>query len=274
MMLNSFKHDVPSVYARFAISCCSRSLSVFWARAVSTPVARVPSSLRESRAATILPIAAPFDPMPSSIRIRASFISSAISFLKSLTLIFAAAAKASVRRYIPVITWDMDVPATSIVCPRSSSVAPRPAMLERDIFAEWPTPPTRRMNSTMFASLAVEALPSSFTAAAVFIIPSSMPNSSFIWNTFTSFPIWPIVVSTLSPRSLPSDIFMMSAARVNPSMSFLAMPSFPPMRARARSSFCAVRVSILASMAFNSSTSSRVMPVVLRAFDIASSSPE
>ena len=81
-------------------------------------------------------MAAPSEPIPSAIRISASFISSTINFLKSLTFIFAAAAKASVRRNMPVMTCDMDVPATSIVCPRSSRVAPRPAMLARDIFAE------------------------------------------------------------------------------------------------------------------------------------------
>ena len=266
--------DVPSSNASLATCCCSRSLSVFCAKAVSTPVARVPSSFRESRASTILDMAPPSDPIPSAIRISASFMSSSISFLKSSTLIFAAAAKASVRRNMPVMTCDMDVPATSMVWPRSSSVAPRPAMSARDILAEYPTPPTRRMNSTILASLAVDALPRSFTADAVFIMACSMPNSLLSWNTFTSFPIWPIVSSTLSPRSSPSDTLMMSAARVNPSISSLAMPSFPPIRASASSSFWAVRVSNRARRSLNASISSRVVSVVLRAFDMASSSSE
>ena len=257
LMPNSLEADVPSSNAFLANSCCRRNSSLCLAREPSTVVARWPSSCSELRAAVTSRIPDPPCRIPSRTRKNASFTSSSSNRVKSSTGIFATFANVAVLPNIPVMAWVMAVDEVSVICPYLSSVAAMP------ISAFGATPASRFVKSTIYPSLAVEAIPSSLIAEPTFSILCSNPYSSCRSKMSTSFPISRMASSVLSPRSRPRATLIWSAARTNSKiLSFPVMPSLPPIRAMSSKSFWEVRVSSFASSALSSSTSPRVRFVV------------
>ena len=176
---NSSKSDVPARKLSFARSCCCLSSSVFFDSVPSLCTALWPFRCISSIAATTewsVP-SAPF--IPSRTRMRASFTSLLRRSVNSCTDIFAISANVSVLLNIAVMVCPTAVPAVSTCWPYLSRVAAIPRIEVIEISAFGATPASRLVKSTMYPSLAVDAIPSELMAEPVRIIEPSRPYCSF-----------------------------------------------------------------------------------------------